>query len=57
MYRSVKMATNAVKVSLDGFYTQVGNTPLVTWDGIGPSRLELEDSDVYGALVRASIGF
>ena len=44
-------------VSLDGFYGRIGNTPQISRDGVGNTRLSLEDTDIFGGMVRTRLQF
>lgn len=46
-----------IQFDIDGFYGGIGNTPVVTRDGVGASRLELERSDYAGAMLRTRFSF
>lgn len=46
-----------IQFDLGGFYGAIGNTPVVTRDGVGPSRLDLERSDYAGAMLRTRFTF
>ncbi len=50
-------AKSPIQFDLDGFYGAIGNTPVVTRDGVGPSRLDLERSDYAGAMLRTRFRF
>lgn len=50
-------AKSPLQFDVDGFYGSIGNTPVVTRDGVGPSRLELERTDYMGAMLRTRFSF
>ncbi|ABS63631.1 hypothetical protein Plav_2017 [Parvibaculum lavamentivorans DS-1] len=50
-------AKSPIQFDIDGFYGAIGNTPVVTRDGVGPSRLDLERSDYAGAMLRTRFSF
>lgn len=50
-------AQSPIRFDLDIFGGGIGNTPSVTRDGVGPSRVEFERSDFYGAMVRSTLRF
>lgn len=46
-----------IRFDLDFFGGGIGNTPVVTRDGVGPSRVELERSDYFGGMLRTTFTF
>lgn len=50
-------ATSPIQFDIDAFAGSIGNTPVVTRDGVGPSRLEMERSDYLGAALRTTFRF
>ncbi|GMV63222.1 MAG: hypothetical protein AMXMBFR74_23900 [Parvibaculum sp.] len=50
-------ARSPIQFDIDAFAGSIGNTPVVTRDGVGPSRLEMERSDYVGAALRTTFRF
>lgn len=46
-----------IRFDLDLFYGGIGNTPSISRDGVGPSRLQFENSDFYGTALRTTFRF
>ncbi len=46
-----------IRFDVDLFYGGIGNTPSISRDGVGPSRLEFENSDFYGTALRTTFRF
>lgn len=46
-----------LQFDIDGFYGAFGNTPVVTRDGVGRSRLDMERSEYAGAMLRTRFSF
>jgi len=46
-----------IRFDLDLFGGRVGNTPSISRDGVGPSRLEFENSNFYGTALRTTFRF
>lgn len=46
-----------IRFDIDFFGGGIGNTPVVTRDGVGPSRVELERSDYFGGMLRTTFTF
>jgi len=50
-------AKSPIRFDLDLFHGQIGNTPAVTRDGAGPSRLNMEETDYLGGVLRTTFTF
>lgn len=50
-------AKSPIRFDLDLFHGQIGNTPVVTRDGAGPSRLNMEETDYLGGMLRTTFRF
>ena len=50
-------AMSPIQFDIDAFAGSIGNTPVVTRDGVGPSRLEMERSDYIGTALRTTFRF
>lgn len=50
-------ARSPIRFDLDLFHGQIGNTPSISRDGVGPSRLNMEESDYTGGVLRTTFRF
>ncbi len=46
-----------IRFDLDFFGGGIGNTPSIVRDGVGPSRIEFENSNFYGTALRTTLRF
>ncbi|MBX3491510.1 MAG: hypothetical protein KF899_00970 [Parvibaculum sp.] len=46
-----------IRFDLDLFGGRIGNTPSIVRDGVGPSRIEFENSNFYGTALRTTLRF